>query len=50
MDREEVILERTTQQKIKLMMEVEILRNRLQQQQQESTQLQEEFVFLKLFI
>lgn len=50
MDREEVILERTTQQKIKLMMEVEILRHRLQQQQQELSQLQEEFVFLKSFI
>lgn len=41
--REEVILDRTTQQKLKLMMEVEVLRSRLQQQQQESNRLQEEY-------
>lgn len=43
MVREEVILDRVTQQKLKLMMEVEVLRSRLQQQQQESSRLQDEY-------
>lgn len=42
--REEVILDRVTQQKLKLMMEVEVLRSRLQQQQQESSRLQDEYI------
>jgi singapore isolate B (sub-type 7) whole genome shotgun sequence assembly, scaffold_0 len=40
--REEVVLDRTNQQKQQLMIEVEVLRSRWQQLQQESAQLKEE--------
>ena len=48
MVREEVVLDRTVQQKLKLMMEVEVLHSRLQQEQQEVNRLQEEFLLYLL--
>ena len=40
--RDEVVIDRSTQQKQKLLMEVEVLRAKLQEQQQEVMHLQEE--------
>lgn len=47
--RDEVVLDRSNQQKQKLIMEVEVLRARLHKQQEETVHLQEEYAYSCVF-